>query len=98
VDEMMASKPDASTEAAFQERHGAQRLKSIGDAAEYLGVSRATVERLVHRGALPIVKVGGATRYDIVDLDRYIAINRTRNRKRMVVTHVSSHESGAFSA
>jgi excisionase family DNA binding protein len=45
-------------------------------------VSRATVERLVHHGDLPIVKVGGSTRYDVNDLDRYIDINRCRNRKR----------------
>ena len=41
---------------------GPRRLWSIGTAAEYLGVSPATVERLVYRGELPIVKVGGATR------------------------------------
>jgi excisionase family DNA binding protein len=51
-------------------------------AAEYLKVSRATVERLVFRGELPIVKIAGSTRYDVEDLDGYIAINRSRNRKR----------------
>jgi excisionase family DNA binding protein len=45
-------------------------------------VSRATVERLVYRGELPIVKVAGSTRYDVEDLDDYIEINRCRNRKR----------------
>jgi excisionase family DNA binding protein len=59
-----------------------QRLLPVGDAADYLGVSRATVERLVHRGELPIVKIGASTRYDVDDLDSYIAINRCRNRKR----------------
>jgi excisionase family DNA binding protein len=59
-----------------------QRLLSIGAAAEYLGVSRATVERLVFRGELPMVKVGGSTRYDVNDLDGFIAINRCRNRRR----------------
>jgi len=59
-----------------------QRLLPVGDAADYLGVSRATVERLVHRGELPIVKIGASTRYDVDDLDGYIAINRCRNRKR----------------
>jgi excisionase family DNA binding protein len=54
----------------------------IGAAAQYLGVSRATVERLVYRGELPIVKVAGSTRYDVEDLDDYIEINRCRNRKR----------------
>ena len=49
---------------------------SVGAAADYLGISRATVERLVYRGELPIVKIGRATRYDIDDLDRYIENNR----------------------
>jgi excisionase family DNA binding protein len=52
----------------------------IDAAADYLSVSRATIERLVSRGELPIVKVAGSTRYDVEDLDRYIAINRCRNR------------------
>jgi excisionase family DNA binding protein len=51
-------------------------------AAEYLGVCRAPVERLVFRGELPIAKIAGSTRYDVEDLDGYIAINRSRNRKR----------------
>jgi excisionase family DNA binding protein len=59
-----------------------QRLLPVGDAANYLGVSRATVERLVFRGELPIVKIGGSTRYDVDDLDGYIAINRSRSRRR----------------
>jgi excisionase family DNA binding protein len=58
------------------------RLVAIGAAADYLSVSRATVERLVFRGELPIVKIGGSTRYDVGDLDNYIEINRHRNRKR----------------
>ena len=59
-----------------------RRLVPVDTAAKYLGVSRATVERLVHRGELPIVKIGGSTRYDVGDLDDYIAHNRRRNRKR----------------
>jgi excisionase family DNA binding protein len=58
------------------------RLVAIGAAADYLSVSRATVERLVFRGELPIVKVGGSTRYDVDDLNNYIEINRRRNRRR----------------
>ena len=59
-----------------------QRLLSVGGAADYLGVSRATGERLVNRGELPFVKIGGSTRYDVEDLDAYITTNRSRNRKR----------------
>ena len=59
-----------------------QRLVPIGPAADYLGVSRATVERLVSRGLLPVVKVGAATRYDVEDLDGFIARSRSRDRRR----------------
>jgi excisionase family DNA binding protein len=61
---------------------GLQRLLPIRAAAEYLGVSRATIARLVYRGELPIVKVAGSTRYDVEDLDGYIETNRRRIRKR----------------
>ena len=63
---------------ASETERGLQRLMSVEAAAEYLGVSRATVERLVYRGELPIVKIARATRYDIDDLDRYIENNRGR--------------------
>jgi len=59
-----------------------RRLLPIAAAADYLSVSRATIERLAHRGELPIVKVAGTTRYDVEDLDCYIDLNRCRNRKR----------------
>ena len=31
------------------------------------------VERLVSRGQLPVVKVGASTRYDVEDLDGFVA-------------------------
>lgn len=61
---------------------GDQRLVPVVAAAKYLGVSRATVERLVSRGQLPVVKVGACTRYDIEDLDGFIATYRRRYRQR----------------
>jgi excisionase family DNA binding protein len=54
----------------------------LAAAADCLSVSRATIGRLANRGELAIVKVAGSTRYDVEDLDRYIAINRCRNGKR----------------
>ncbi len=66
----------------------ADRGPSVGEEAsatadnwicgDYLGVSRATVERLVYRGELPIVKLAGSTRYDVEELDGYIEVNRCR--------------------
>lgn len=80
----MAARTDAFQPAAEAPAGEAalRRLLPIAGAAHYLGVSRATVERLVSRGELPIVKVAGSTRYDVEDLDAYIEINRHRNRTR----------------
>jgi excisionase family DNA binding protein len=61
-------------------RRRPRRLVPIDAAADYLSVSRATIERLASRAELPIVKIAGSTRYDVEDLDRYIATNRCRNR------------------
>jgi excisionase family DNA binding protein len=71
-----------SPEEVLAAERGLQHLLPIRAAAEYLGVSRATVERLVYPGELPIVKVAGSTRYDVEDLDGYIETNRRRIRKR----------------
>jgi len=76
IDQFQTPQEVLATEGGFQ------RLLPIRSAAEYLGVSRATVERLVYRGELPIVKVAGSTRYDVEDLDGYIDSNRRRIRKR----------------
>jgi excisionase family DNA binding protein len=71
-----------SPEEVLAAERGPRRLVAIRSAAEYLGVSQATIERLVNRGELPIVKVAGSTRYDLEDLDDYIETNRRRIRKR----------------
>lgn len=42
------------------------------EAAEYLGVCRATVWNLVARDAFPRVFVGGCTRFRRVDIDAYL--------------------------
>jgi excisionase family DNA binding protein len=49
------------------------QLRSISHAAGRLGVSRATVYRLVHAGELAAVRVGErSTRIADSELDRYI--------------------------
>jgi excisionase family DNA binding protein len=54
----------------------------IDAATEYLSVSRATIERLAHRGELPVLKVAGSNRYDVEDLEFFIAMNKCRVRTR----------------
>lgn len=48
-------------------------LVDLEDAADVLDVSVTSVKRLISRGELPAVKVGGATRVRTADLAGYVA-------------------------
>jgi excisionase family DNA binding protein len=47
-------------------------LITKGDAAEALGVSLRTIERLISAGRLPLVHVEGAARIRVTDLESYV--------------------------
>jgi excisionase family DNA binding protein len=47
-------------------------LITKGDAAEALGVSLRTIERLISAGRLPLVHVEGAARIRVTDLEAYV--------------------------
>ena len=49
---------------------------SIDDVAEVLSISARGVYRLMHRGELVAIKVGGCTRVEPEELRRYIAERR----------------------
>ncbi|TYP88433.1 helix-turn-helix domain-containing protein [Blastococcus xanthinilyticus] len=51
----------------------APKLLSLDDTATALGCSERTVKRLIADGVLPAVKLLGATRVRVQDLDTYIA-------------------------
>jgi excisionase family DNA binding protein len=51
-------------------------LMSIEDVAEMLGISQRGVYRLISRGELPTVKIGGLTRIEPRQLKIYIAKRR----------------------
>jgi excisionase family DNA binding protein len=46
---------------------------TYAETADRLGVSKRTVERMVERGELQSVDVGGAPRIRVVDLEAYVA-------------------------
>ena len=47
-------------------------LLTKGEAAEQLGVSVRTIERLISAGRLPLVHVEGAARVRVADLGAYV--------------------------
>jgi len=49
------------------------RLLSASDAAKFLAISERTLWTLTHTGKLPAVKIGRAVRYDLNDLNEFIA-------------------------
>ncbi|MBI2524461.1 MAG: helix-turn-helix domain-containing protein [Candidatus Rokubacteria bacterium] len=59
-------------------RPAARRLLSPDDAATYLGLgSRWAVRRLVVGGQIPVVRFAGKWRFDVRDLDAFIAAHRS---------------------
>jgi hypothetical protein len=48
-----------------------------------------SIQRLVYRGELPIVKVAGSTSYDVEDFDDYIEIIRCRKSHANGLTSVT---------
>jgi excisionase family DNA binding protein len=62
--------------------HGQERtLLSIPQVAERLAVSIPTVRRLVQRGELPALRVGGSLRVDSDELGRWLYDVRLEGRR-----------------
>ncbi len=55
-----------------------RRLVTVSDAAAILGVSVATVRRLVWTGKLPVVRLTRRLLVDVRDLDRLIEASKER--------------------
>jgi excisionase family DNA binding protein len=53
------------------------RLLKIGQAVAYSGESRATLYKERKQGNLKFVKMGGSTRIEVDELDRYIDAKMT---------------------
>ena len=63
----------SSNEEPFREILAGARLLTVGDVADRLGVSSATVHRLAGAGTLPRIHVGRVTRFRSEDLEAFIA-------------------------
>jgi excisionase family DNA binding protein len=65
-------KADAATHAV-----AAPPLLDVAAVAARLDVHERTVQRLVQRGELPVIRIGSAVRYDPADVDKLIECGRT---------------------
>jgi excisionase family DNA binding protein len=53
-------------------------MLSLREAADILGISAATVRRLIRKQQLPAARIGGQVRIDTGDLRRFVAASRLR--------------------
>lgn len=47
-------------------------LLNLVEAAETLSMSRASLYRLIRRGEIPVIKIGGMTRIEMAELEQYV--------------------------
>jgi len=57
-----------------------KRLLNVGEAAEYLGVTKGTLYVWACRRKVPFVKIGRLTKFDLRDLDKWIRIKKLRTK------------------
>ena len=56
----------------MSEYHTNKKLVTSKHAAEYLCISERKLWDLSQNGIIPVVRLGRATRYDLIDLDNFI--------------------------
>ena len=59
-----------------------REVMDIGEASEYLGVSRTTLGKYIREGRIPGFKLGKRWRFKKSVLDRWIEKQSTRREKR----------------
>ena len=55
-----------------QDKRPNHRLIKVKAAADYLAISERKLWDLSQNGIIPVVRLGRATRYDLIDLDNFI--------------------------
>ncbi len=55
-------------------------LINVHDAAQFLAVSTSTLYGWVYQRRIPFVKVGGALRFELAELQKFVQSNRFRVR------------------
>jgi excisionase family DNA binding protein len=72
---------EAPLEREKESPRAAQRLVDVQAAAMYLAVSVSTLYGWVWQRRIPFVKIGRALRFDLADLESFIAVNKTSTRR-----------------
>jgi excisionase family DNA binding protein len=65
-------------------------LLTAQEAADYLRVKVSTIRKWTHYGYIPKIKVGGAVRFDLDELNTWIEKRATKGRTQL---KVSAYES-----
>ena len=55
-------------------------LITVQDAAKFLAISKSTLYGWVYQRRIPFVKVGGALRFELAELQKFVQSNRFRVR------------------
>jgi len=67
---------EAKVERQFYPVKDREPLWTYDDVAAYLAMSPSHMRRLVSKGLLPSIKIGGARRFDQADIQMWIAAHR----------------------
>ncbi len=62
------------------EKQSESGLITVDDAAQFLAVCTSTLYGWVYQRKIPFVKVGGALRFEVAELQKFIQSNRFRVR------------------
>ncbi len=57
------------------------RLLSIVEASEYLGITKGTLYSWVCQRKIPVVKMGSLNKFDIKDLDQWIEEHKRKTKE-----------------
>ena len=55
-----------------------RRLLSIGEASEYMGVSKRTLYRMIRGHQIPFLRIGRLVKFDLEQIEKWIAKQSTR--------------------
>ena len=59
-----------------------KRFLNVNEIAEYLTLSRSAIRKWIRTGQIPVVRLNGAIRFDIDEINRWVS------RKRQTASNV----------